>query len=89
MNNREGAIGSIWTQFSGHDLRPGIDAGLRAVGGGTVGQPSVHLEERRAPLPETVARLRGRDYLGANVTVPHKERVVPLLDRLTEAVGGH
>jgi hypothetical protein len=31
-------------------------AGLRAVGGGTVGQPSVHLEERRAPLPETVAR---------------------------------
>jgi shikimate dehydrogenase len=35
-------------------------------------------------LPETVDKLRGRDYLGANVTVPYKERVVPMLDRLTD-----
>ena len=35
-------------------------------------------------LPETVALLRGDEFLGANVTIPHKERVVPLVDRLTE-----
>ena len=35
-------------------------------------------------LAEVVEGLRGDDYLGANVTIPHKERVVPLMDRITE-----
>jgi shikimate dehydrogenase len=35
-------------------------------------------------LPEAIDALRGDDYLGANITVPHKERVVPMIDRLTE-----
>ena len=35
-------------------------------------------------LPDAVAELRGDDFLGANVTIPHKERVVPMVDRLTE-----
>jgi shikimate dehydrogenase len=35
-------------------------------------------------LPATIAELRGSEYLGANITVPHKERVVPMVDRLTE-----
>jgi shikimate dehydrogenase len=35
-------------------------------------------------LPETIAELRGDIYLGANITVPYKERVVPMMDRLTE-----
>src|SRR5690349_21454264 len=35
-------------------------------------------------LPETIAQLRTDEFLGANVTIPHKERVVPLVDRLTE-----
>jgi shikimate dehydrogenase len=41
----------------------------------------------RAPiaLPGAVGEIRGNDdFLGANVTIPHKERVVPLVDRLTE-----
>ncbi len=41
----------------------------------------------RAPiaLPDAIAEIRaGDDFLGANVTIPHKERVVPLVDRLTE-----
>lgn len=33
-------------------------------------------------LEARVSRLRGRDVLGANVTVPHKEAVFPLLDEL-------
>ena len=35
-------------------------------------------------LPETIARLREDESLGANITVPYKERVAPMLDRLTE-----
>ena len=35
-------------------------------------------------LAETVAGLRGPDRLGANVTIPHKEAVVPLLDDVDE-----
>jgi shikimate dehydrogenase len=40
----------------------------------------------RAPidLAEAIAALRSDDILGANVTVPHKERVVPLIDKMTE-----
>jgi shikimate dehydrogenase len=35
-------------------------------------------------LPDAVKALRGEEYLGANIGVPHKDRVVQLLDRLTE-----
>jgi shikimate dehydrogenase len=40
----------------------------------------------RAPidLADAVAELRTDEFLGANVTIPHKERVVPMVDRLTE-----
>jgi len=40
----------------------------------------------RAPvaLAEAVAELRTDDFLGANVTIPHKERVVAHVDRLTD-----
>jgi shikimate dehydrogenase len=40
----------------------------------------------RAPiaLPDAINEIRGDDFLGANITIPHKERVVPLVDRLTE-----
>ena len=35
-------------------------------------------------LPEAVKALRGEEYLGANIGVPHKDRVATMLDRLTE-----
>jgi shikimate dehydrogenase len=35
-------------------------------------------------LADTIAELRGDDFLGANVTIPHKEKTVPLVDRTTE-----
>ena len=40
----------------------------------------------RAPivLPDAIAEVRGDGFLGANITIPHKERVVPLIDKLTE-----
>lgn len=40
----------------------------------------------RAPiaLADAIAEVRGDDFLGVNITIPHKERVVPLIDKLTE-----
>jgi shikimate dehydrogenase len=41
-------------------------------------------------LHEAVAAVRGKNCMGANVTVPHKEAIIPLLDGLTpvaEAIG--
>ena len=34
--------------------------------------------------PRRSSSLRGDEYLGANITVPYKERVAPMMDRLTE-----
>lgn len=41
-------------------------------------------ERKPLELAAAIAELRGDDFLGANVTIPHKERVVPLVDRVTE-----
>jgi shikimate dehydrogenase len=41
-------------------------------------------DRRPIELADAIAELRTDDFLGANVTIPHKERVVPLVDRLTE-----
>jgi len=41
-------------------------------------------DRRQIDLADAVAELRGDEFLGANVTIPHKEHVVPLVDRLTE-----
>lgn len=41
-------------------------------------------ERRTIELAEAIASLRHEEFLGANVTIPHKERVVPMLDRLSE-----
>ena len=41
-------------------------------------------DRRPIELSDAVAALREDDFLGANVTIPHKEHTVPLVDRLTE-----
>ena len=38
-------------------------------------------------LAETIGALRDDAFLGANVTIPYKERVVPMVDRITEEAG--
>lgn len=40
-------------------------------------------DRRPIELPDAIEVLRGKDFLGASVTIPHKERVVPMIDRLT------
>ena len=66
-----------------HSLSPVIhNAALESVG-----LRFKYAAIRVAPsdLAETVERLRTGKYLGANVTIPHKENVVQMLDRLTTA----
>jgi shikimate dehydrogenase len=41
-------------------------------------------DRRPLDLTAAITELRGEDFLGANVTIPHKEHTVPLMDRLTE-----
>ncbi len=41
-------------------------------------------DRRQIDLAAAIAELRGDDFLGANVTIPHKEHVVPMVDKLTE-----
>lgn len=41
-------------------------------------------------LPEEIAKLRGGDFIGANVTIPHKQAVMHLLDEIhpmAQAIG--
>lgn len=66
-----------------HSLSPRIhNAAFRALG-----LDAVYLACRVAPadLPAAVAGLKALGALGASVTIPHKEAVVPLLDRLAPA----
>jgi shikimate dehydrogenase len=44
-------------------------------------------ETEREALAERVARIRRPDCLGANVTVPYKELVIPLLDEIDSLAG--
>jgi shikimate dehydrogenase len=42
------------------------------------------LDTPTVALPEAIGSLRGDEFLGASIGVPHKDRVVPMLDRLTD-----
>ena len=72
-----------------HSLSPAMhNAALQAVGLSDWCYDTMPAELER--LAEAVAVLRGSDYAGANVTVPHKEAIIPFLDGLTpvaEAIG--
>jgi shikimate dehydrogenase len=46
------------------------------------------LETPAEGLPAAVARLRLADWMGANVTIPYKARVIPLLDEIDPSAVG-
>ena len=76
MTARLGIIGSPVA----HSLSPAIQgAALRAAG---IDATYERWETPLAALPARVASLRERDCLGANVTIPHKQAVLPLLDEV-------
>jgi len=41
-------------------------------------------DRRPIDLAAAIAQLRGEEFLGANITIPHKEHAAPMVDRLTE-----
>jgi len=70
-----------------HSLSPVLHrAALEAVGlDGEYGcYPVPPLPEGQAMLVELVTRVRGGELDGLNITIPHKQSILPLVDTLTE-----
>ena len=64
-----------------HSVSPAMqNAGFRSIG---LDWNYELLETPPAELADVVARLRAADCVGANVTIPHKQAVVELLDNVT------
>jgi shikimate dehydrogenase len=70
----------------GHPVAHSLSGAMQQAAFDSLGIDATYEEWDRAPieLAEAVAKLRTDPFLGANVTIPHKERVVPMVDRLTE-----
>ncbi|MGQ9497221.1 MAG: shikimate dehydrogenase [Desulfotomaculales bacterium] len=67
----------------GHSFSPAMhNAALRALG---INWLYVAFAVRPAHLPAAVAAVRALDMPGANVTIPHKEAVLPLVDEVSDA----
>lgn len=70
----------------GHPVSQSLSGGLQQAAFDELGIDARY-EPTDVPLmtlPDTIEELRGEDYLGANISFPYKERVVPMVDRLTE-----
>jgi shikimate dehydrogenase len=70
----------------GHPVAHSLSGAMQQAAFDTLGIDARYEVWDRAPiaLAEAIAELRGDEFLGANVTIPHKERVVPMVDRLTD-----
>jgi shikimate dehydrogenase len=70
----------------GHPVAHSFSGGMQQAAFDALGiDARYELWDRRPiDLADAIAELRGDDFLGANVTIPHKEHIVPLVDRLTE-----
>jgi shikimate dehydrogenase len=70
----------------GHPVAHSLSGAMQQAAFDHLGIDAAYELWDRAPaaLAEAIAELRTEDFLGANVTIPHKERVVPLVDKLTE-----
>ncbi|HSO29278.1 MAG TPA: shikimate dehydrogenase [Candidatus Sulfomarinibacteraceae bacterium] len=70
----------------GHPVAHSLSGAMQQAAFDALGIDASYELWDRAPiaLPDAIADLRADAYLGANITIPHKERVVPLVDRLTE-----
>ncbi len=70
----------------GHPVAHSLSGAMQQAAFDELGIDATYELWDRAPidLGEAIVEIRGDDFLGANVTIPHKERVVPMVDRLTE-----
>jgi shikimate dehydrogenase len=70
----------------GHPVAHSFSGGMQQAAFDALGVDARYelWDRRPLDLADAVAELRGDDFLGANITVPHKEHVVPLVDKLSE-----
>jgi shikimate dehydrogenase len=70
----------------GHPVAHSLSGAMHQAAFDSLGIDAAYELWDRTPmeLADAVGELRTDAFLGANVTIPHKERVVPLVDRLTE-----
>jgi shikimate dehydrogenase len=70
----------------GHPVAHSLSGAMQQAAFDAAGIDATYELWDRTPiaLPAAITEVKGDAFLGANVTIPHKERVVPLVDRLTE-----
>jgi shikimate dehydrogenase len=70
----------------GHPVAHSLSGAMQQAAFDALGIDATYELWDRPPieLPDALGELRADDVLGANITIPHKERVVPLIDRLTD-----
>jgi shikimate dehydrogenase len=70
----------------GHPVAHSLSGAMQQAAFDSLGIDAKYELWDKAPiaLADAIAEVRGDDFLGVNVTIPHKERVVPMIDRLTE-----
>jgi shikimate dehydrogenase len=70
----------------GHPVAHSLSGAMQQAAFDAAGIPATYELWDRAPLElaDAIAELRSDDFLGANVTIPHKEKAATLVDRLTE-----
>ena len=70
----------------GHPVAHSLSGAMQQAAFDLVGIDARYELWDRAPiaLADAINEVRGDEFLGANVTIPHKERVVPMIDKLTE-----
>ncbi|GIV09189.1 MAG: shikimate dehydrogenase (NADP(+)) [Fimbriimonadales bacterium] len=83
MINAETRLAGVLGYPVRHSLSPAMhNAAFRALGLNWV---YLAFEVPPDALPQAVAGMRGLRIQGLNLTIPHKEAVIPLLDALTDA----
>jgi len=70
----------------GHPVAHSLSGAMQQAAFDSLGIDATYELWDRSPmaLAGAIEEIRGDEFLGANVTIPHKERVVPMVDRLTE-----
>lgn len=70
----------------GHPVAHSLSRAMQQAAFDAAGIPATYEPWDRTPaqLADAIAELRAEAFLGANVTIPHKEKAAGLVDRLTE-----
>jgi shikimate dehydrogenase len=70
----------------GHPVAHSLSGAMQQAAFDAAGIPATYELWDRPPaeLADAIAELRTDEFLGANVTIPHKEKAAALVDRLTE-----